>query len=119
MLAAWKNCFGEHFFGDTRHFFVIKAKQNRFLPENIFNNVTVRRIVVAMNTVSVSTGLFTEIFLWYLQNNFNQTKRLGRCQPIVEVGAAVYGCLYYITKLKAINCYDVVSKVSIGNFKDH
>ena len=40
--------------------FIIPARQNQFIPENIFNNAPIRRIAIAMNTNSAFTGSFTE-----------------------------------------------------------
>ena len=40
--------------------FIIPARQNKFIQENIFNNAPVRRIAIAMNTNSAFTGSYTE-----------------------------------------------------------
>ena len=40
--------------------FIIPARQNQFIQENIFNNAPVRRIAIAMNTHFVFTGSYTE-----------------------------------------------------------
>ena len=47
--------------------FIISAKQNQFIPENIFKNAPIRRIAIAMNTNSAFTGSFTENPFWYQQ----------------------------------------------------
>ena len=44
--------------------FIIRARQNHFIQENIFNNAPVRRIAIAMNTNSAFTGFYTENPLW-------------------------------------------------------
>ena len=44
---------------------IIPARQNQFIQENIFNNATVRRMAIAMNTNSAFTGSYTEIPFWY------------------------------------------------------
>ena len=38
--------------------FIIPARQNQFIQENIFNKAPVRRIAIAMNTNSAFTGFF-------------------------------------------------------------
>ena len=38
--------------------FIIPARQNQFIQENIFNNAPIRRVVIAMNTNSAFTGFF-------------------------------------------------------------
>ena len=40
--------------------FIIPARQNQFIHENIFHNAPIRRIAIAMNTNSAFTGSFTE-----------------------------------------------------------
>ena len=45
--------------------FIIPARQNQFIQENIFKNAPVRWIAVAMNTNSAFTGCHTENPLWY------------------------------------------------------
>ena len=45
--------------------FIIPARQNQFIQENIFNNAPVCRIAIAMNTNSAFTGSYTENPFWY------------------------------------------------------
>ena len=40
--------------------FIIPARQNQFIQENIFNNAPIRRIAIAMNTNSAFNGSYTE-----------------------------------------------------------
>ena len=47
--------------------FIIPARQNQFIQENIFNNAPVRRIAIAMNTNSAFTGYYTQNPFWYQQ----------------------------------------------------
>ena len=42
--------------------FIIPARQNQFIKENIFNKAPVCRIAIALNTNSAFTGSYTEIF---------------------------------------------------------
>ena len=44
--------------------FIIPARQNQFIQENIFNNAPNRPIAIATNTNSAFTGSFTENPLW-------------------------------------------------------
>ena len=64
--------------------FIIPARQNQFVQENIFNNAPVRRIAIAMNTKSAFTGSYTENPLWYQQLELRQIKILRGGQPIVD-----------------------------------
>ena len=36
--------------------FIIPARQNQFIRENVFNNAPIRRIAISMNTNSAFTG---------------------------------------------------------------
>ena len=43
--------------------FIIPARQNQFIQENIFSNAPIRRIAIAMNTNSAFTGSYNETLL--------------------------------------------------------
>ena len=45
--------------------FIIPARINQFIQENIFSNAPIRRIAIGMNTNSAFTGSFTENPVWY------------------------------------------------------
>ena len=44
--------------------FMIPARQNQFIQQNIFNNAPFHRIAIAMNSNSAFTGFFTENPFW-------------------------------------------------------
>ena len=56
--------------------FIISARQNQFIQENIFNNAPIRRVAIAMNTNSAFTGSFTEDPFWYQQFDLRQNRIL-------------------------------------------
>ena len=56
--------------------FIIHARQNQFVQENIFNNAPIRRIANAINTSSAFTGSFTENPFWYQQFDLRQIRIL-------------------------------------------
>ena len=56
--------------------FIIPARQNQFIQENIFNKARVRRIAIAMNTNSAFTGFYTENPFWYQQFDLRQNRIL-------------------------------------------
>ena len=68
--------------------FIIRARQNQFNNENIFNNAPVRRISIAMNINSAFTGSYTEIPLWYQEFHLGQVRILTGSQPNVDFDAA-------------------------------
>ena len=98
--------------------FVNPAIQNQFIQENIFNNVPVRRIAIAMNTNSAFTGSYTENPFWYQQFELRQIRILRGGQPFVDFDAAD-NCRLYVTTMKAMNFKDDIPSIPIDNFKDH
>ena len=56
--------------------FIIPARQNQFIQENIFNNAPVRRIAISMNTNSAFTGSHSENPIWYQQFDLRQIRIL-------------------------------------------
>ena len=80
--------------------FSIPAGENQFIRKNIFNNVPVRRIDIALNTNSASafTGSYTGNQFWYQQFDHRQIRILRGGQPIADFDRADI-CRFYI-------CYD-------------
>ena len=98
--------------------FIIPARQNQFIQENIFNNAPIRRIAIAMNTNSAFTGSFTENPFWYQQFDLRQIRILRGGQPIVDFDT-VDNCRLYVTTMKAMNFQDDIPSIHIDDFKDH
>ena len=98
--------------------FIISARQNQFIQENIFNNAPARRIAFAMNTNSAFTGSYTENPFWYQQFDFRQIKILRGGQPFVDFDAAD-NCRLHLTTMKAMNFQDEIPSNPIDNFQDH
>ena len=86
--------------------FIILARQNQFFQENFFNNATIRRIAIAMNTNSAFIGFYTENPFWYQQFDLRQTRILRKGQPIVDFDAADNFHLF-ATTTKAMNFQDI------------
>ena len=98
--------------------FIIPARQNQFIQENIFNNAPVRRIAIAMNTNSAFTGSYTENPFWYQQFDRRGIRTLRGGQPIVDFDTTD-NCRLYVTTMKAMNFQDDIPSISIDNFKDY
>ena len=98
--------------------FIMPARQNQFIQENIFNSAPIRRIAIAMNTNSAFTGYFSESPFWYQQFDLRQIRILRGCQSIVDFDAADI-CRLYVTTMKAMNFQDDIPSISIDDFKDH
>ena len=98
--------------------FIIHARQNQFIQENIFNHAPVRRIAIPMNTNSVFTGFHTENPFRYEQFDLRQNRLLRGGQPIVDFDAADKYRLY-VTTMKAINIQDDIPSIAIDISEDH
>ena len=92
--------------------FIIPARRNQFIQENIFNNPPVRRIAIAMNTKSAFTGSYTENPFCCQQFDIREFRILRGGQPIVDFHAADNCCLYVSTK-KAMNFLDDIPQFQL------
>ena len=97
--------------------FIIPARQNQFIQENILNNAPIRRVAIAMNTNSAFTGSFTENLFWYQQFDLRQIRLLRGGQPIVDF-YTTDNCRLYVTTMKATNFQDDIPSIPIDDFKD-
>ena len=98
--------------------FVIPARQNQLIQENVFNNAPIRRVAIAMNTNSAFTDSFTQDSFWYQQFDLRQSRILRRVQPIVDFDTADK-CRLYVTTMKAKNFQDGIPSIPIDNIKHH
>ena len=98
--------------------FIIPARQNQFIQDNIFSNATIRRVAIAKKTNSASTGSFTENPFWYQLFDLGQIRILRGGQPIVDFDTADY-CRFYVTTMKAMNFQVDIPSIPIDDFKEH
>ena len=98
--------------------FIIPARQNQFIEENIFNNAPIRRIAIAMNSNSACTGSFAENPFWYQQLSLRDIRILRGGQPILHVDSTD-NCRLYVTTMKSMKFQDVNPSIPVDNFKDH
>ena len=98
--------------------YIIPARQNQFIQENIFNNAPLRRITFAMNSNSAFTGSFAENPFWYQQFNLRGIRILRGGQPIVHHDTTD-NCRLYVTTLKAMNFQDDIPSIPFDKLKDH
>ena len=85
--------------------FIIPARQNQFIQENILNNAPVRRIAIALNTNSAFTGSYTKNPFWYQQFSLRQIRILRGGPPVVDFDA-VDNCRLYVTTMKTMSFQD-------------
>ena len=98
--------------------YIIPARHNHFIQENIFNNAPIRRIAIAMNSNSAFTGSFAENPFLYQQFNLRDIRILRGGQPIVHHDKTDNGRLY-VTTMKGMNFQDDIPSIPVDNFKNH
>ena len=97
--------------------FIIPARQNHFIKENIFTNAPVRQIAIAMNTNSAFRRSYTKNPFWYQHFDLRKIRILRGGQPIVRFDAAD-NCSLYVTTMKSMNFQDATPSIPFDNFKD-
>ena len=98
--------------------YIIPARQNQFIQENIFNNALIHRIAIAMNSNSAFTGSFAENPFWYQQFNLRDIRLLRGGQPFVHHDTTD-NCRLYVTTIKSMNFQDDNPSNPVDNFKHH
>ena len=98
--------------------FIIPARQNQFIQEDIFNNAPIRRIAIAMNSNRAFTGSFAEHPFWYQQFDLRDNRILRGGQSIVHHDTTD-NCRLYVTQMKAMNFQDDIPSIPVDKFKDH
>ena len=107
-----------NYMGTLAKTYIIPARQNKFIQENIFNNAPIRRIAIAVNSNSAFTGFFAENPSWYQQFNLRDIRVLKGGQPIVHHDSTD-SCRLYVATMKAINFQDDIPSIPVDNFEDH
>ena len=97
---------------------IIRARQIKIIQENIFNNAPIRRIAIAMNSNSASTGSVAENQFWYRQFILRAIRRLKGGQPIVHHDKTD-NCRLYVTTMKAMNFQGDIPSIPVDIFKDN
>ena len=98
--------------------FIIPARQNQLIQENVFNNAPILQIAIAMNKNFAFTGSLTKNPFWYQQFNLRQNRTLRGRHAIRDFDAAD-NCRLYVTEMKARNFQDDIPSIPTDNFKDH
>ena len=98
--------------------FIIPARQNQFILENIFNNAPIRRIAIEMTSNSAFTGSFAENPFWCQQFILRDIRILRGGQPFVHHDTTD-NCRLYVTTMKAMNFQDDIPSIPVDIFKDH
>ena len=98
--------------------FIIPARQNQSMQENILKNASIRRIAIAMNTNSACTGSFTENPYWYQHFGLRHIRILRGGQSVADSETSD-NCRLYVTTVRAMNFHVGLPSIPIDNFKDH
>ena len=109
----------EHNYSETlAKTFILPARQNHFIQENIFNKAPIRRIAIAMNKISAFTGSFAKNHFRYQQFDLRKIKILRGGQPFVDFDT-LDNYRLYLTTMKAMNFQDDIPSIPIDDFKNH
>ena len=107
-----------NYMGTLAKTYIIPARQNQFIQENIFNNAPIRWLGIAINSNSAFTGSFAENPFWYQQFDLSDIRILRGGQPIVHHDTTD-NCRLYVTTMKAMIFQDDIPSIPVDNFKDH
>ena len=77
--------------------FIIPPRQNQFILEFIFISAPIRRVAVAMNTISAAAGSFHENPLSYQQFHLRELRIIGAGKAIVSLDTTS-PCRPYVRK---------------------
>ena len=98
--------------------FIMPARQNQFIQENISKKAPIRRVAIAVNTNSATTGSFTKNPFWYQQFELRQFIKLRGGQLIVDFDTAD-NCRRNVTTMQAMNFQAEIPSTAIDDFRDH
>ena len=92
--------------------YITPARQNRNIPEQLFNNAPERRIAIPKNSNSAFTGSFAESPFWYQPLNLRDIRILRGGQPIVHHDRTD-NCPFFVTSMKAMNFQDDIPSIPV------
>ena len=97
---------------------ITPARQNQFIPENMFNNASIRKIAVAMSTSSAVAGSFHENPFSYQQFRLRELRfiRVGRAIVSLDTTSS---CRPYVTTMKAMQFNEDFLALPMEDFQYH
>ena len=98
--------------------FIIPARQNQFIQENILNNAPIRRVAIAMTQTLPSLGLFQKTHSGINNLISDKLEYSEGGQPIFDFDTAD-NCRLYVTNMKAMNFQDDIPSIPLDDFEDH
>ena len=98
--------------------YIIPARQNQFVQENVFNKALIRPINIELNSNSAFTGSFAEKPFWYQQFNLRHIRILRGGRPIVHHDTTD-NCRLHVTTMEAVKFQDDTPSIQVDIFKDY
>ena len=98
--------------------FIIPAKQNQFIRENVFNNEPIRRLAVAMNTNANFTGTLEHNPFHYRKFGLREIKIFRNGQPLIVCNTVQNVRPYYHT-LTSLNFQQDGPGIPLSEYGDH
>ena len=98
--------------------FIIPSRQNQFILKNLFKNAPIRRVAVAINTISAVAGSFHENPFSYQQFHLGELGiiRGGRATVSLDTTSP---CQPYVATMKAMQFNEDFPALSIEDFQNH
>ena len=81
--------------------FIIPTPQNQFVQKNVFNNIPIRKITVAINTNSAVVGSFHENLFNYQQFHLRELRIIRDGRAIISLDTTS-PCRPYVAAMKAM-----------------
>ena len=98
--------------------FIISSRQNQIIQEIIFNNASIRKIAVGMNTNAAATGLFHEIASNYQEFHLRKLRNIQGRRTIVSLDTTS-PCRPYVTTMKATQFNEDFPALLLEDFQYH
>ena len=97
---------------------IVPSRQNQFIQENIFNNLRIRRIAVAMNANSAVRGSFHENPFSYQQFHLKEL-RFIRGERVIVSFDTICPCRPYVTTMKSMQFNEDFPALLMEGFQNH
>ena len=98
--------------------FNVPSGQNQFIQEKVFKYAPIRRIAIAMNTISAFTGHFQENPFHYQKFGLRELRIRRGGRAIVSVDTTS-DCRAYVTTMKEMNFNEEIPALPNNLFQNH
>ena len=97
--------------------FIILSRQNQFIQENVFNNAPIKKIAVAINTISAVARSFYKNPFNYEQFHLRELRIIRGGRTIISLETSL--CRPYVTTMKAMQFNEDYPSLPMEDFQNH